>query len=187
MSEISTTPRRKPLRLKCYDYSEFGAYFVTVCTRQRELLLETPEIAMIIEGAWLDLPSRFKTVKLDEFIVMPNHVHFIIWLTSSVGAPLAAPQVAAGGKRGRGKQAPLRQKDSGKPTSAPTLGQVLRAFKSISAIGVNNQLGRSGRSVWQRNYYERVIRNDRELNEMRQYIRDNPLVWEHGKEIAYPW
>lgn len=98
---------------------------------------------------------------------MPNHVHGIIILCSTeesaVGAGLALP-------------------DLGAESSAPTLVDVVRAFKSVSAIEVNRMLGRSGQPLWQRSYYDRIIRDDEELRRYRRYVADNPLRWALDRE-----
>jgi len=159
---------RRSLRLKGYDYSRAGAYFVTICTHGRECLFgEIMDGEMRLNAAgqaaqadWVRLPERFQSIELDEFVIMPNHLHGIIL----VGAGLAPP----GGK--------------GAASSAPTLGHILRAFKSISAIAVNRLLGRSGRSVWQRNYYEHIVRNENELAHIREYIANNHAQWALDRE-----
>ena len=106
---------------------------------------------------------------------MPNHFHGIIILQPPVGAPLAAPDDRQNGNTKQGAA-------SSAPTDNKTLGDVIRAFKSISAIGVNKIVGRSGQPLWQRNYHERIIRNERELQATRQYIIDNPLRWAEDRE-----
>jgi REP element-mobilizing transposase RayT len=138
---------RRSIRLRGYDYSKPGAYFVTICTHDRESSLETASVAGLVTAAWADLPWRCPGVALDEFIVMPNHVHGIIVLT-------------------------------GAASSAPTLGEVVRAFKSLSAIEANRARGAEGQPFWQRNYYEHIVRDDDELRIIRQYIRSNPSMWE---------
>jgi REP element-mobilizing transposase RayT len=143
---------RHSIRLKGYDYSWAGAYFITACTHEREMVLDMPAVAWAAQDVWLGIPVRFPSVALDEFVVMPNHVHGVIFLVRDVGGGGASP--------------------------APTLADVICAFKSVSAIAGNKALGRSGRPFWQRNYYERVIRNEDELNDIRQYIRDNPKNWD---------
>jgi REP element-mobilizing transposase RayT len=174
--------RRRSIRLKGYEYSRPGTYFVTICTRDRECLfgnvsdgqMVLNNAGRIIERAWKDLPTRFPSVELDVFGVMPNHVHGIIAI---VGAGLAPP------------------KTKGAASSAPTLGDVVRAFKSISAIRVNRHLSRSGQPLWQRNYYEHIIRTDDEQNRIQQYIRDNPMGWLEDREnpsarvkkVQEPW
>jgi len=107
------------------------------------------------------LPNRYADIDLDAFVIMPNHVHGIIVLTdtSIVGAGLALPE------------------GEGAASGAPTLGDVIRTFKSISAIQVNRLLTRTGQPLWQRNYYEHIIRNDRALDAIRAYIEANPHPW----------
>ncbi len=100
---------------------------------------------------WHSLPTRFPGVALDEFVIMPNHFHGIIILEPP--------------RRGAARR-------------APALGQIIRAFKSLSAIEANRILGSPERPFWQRNYYEHIVRDEDELHRVRQYIRDNPLHWE---------
>jgi putative transposase len=160
--------RRGSLRLKGYDYAQAGAYFVTICTHDRACLLgeavgeevRLSDAGSIVQEAWQALPGRFSGMELDAFVVMPNHVHGI---ATFVGAGLALPG------------------EKGAASSAPTLGDVVRAFKSLSAIHVNRLLRRSG-PLWQRNYYEHVIRNERELDKIREYIATNPLRWALDRE-----
>ena len=137
---------RRSIRLQGFDYSQAGAYFITICTHNRALFLQAERVQEVVRSAWHDLPVRFPSVVLDEFVIMPNHVHGIISLR-------------------------------GAASGAPTLGRVVRAFKSVSAITANEALGRSGQPFWQRNYYEHVIRDEEELNAVRRYVRENPLRW----------
>jgi putative transposase len=146
MKYSSQIHHRRSIRLRGYDYSQAGAYFITVCTHNRELSLENEPMREAVCLAWHVLPLRFPCVALDEFVIMPNHVHGILVL-------------------------------KGAASSAPTLGHVIRAFKSISAIEANRASGRVGQPLWQRNYYEHVIRDEDELNAVRQYVRENPLKW----------
>ena len=138
---------RRSLRLRNRDYSYTSAYFVTISAIQREPIFETPELHKILEEAWKSLPQRFTGVALDEFIIMPDHVHFILWLDST-------------------------------RENVPTLGSVVGAYKSLTTVAWLNHIKAndmecSGR-IWQRNYYERIVRID-ELEQTRQYIRDNPI------------
>jgi REP element-mobilizing transposase RayT len=148
---------RRSIRLARYDYSQPGAYFVTICTYNRELSLQADQVKEGVRSVWLGLPARFPHVVLDEFVIMPSHLHGVIIL-----APTAASKGAA---------------SKGAASSAPTLGQIIRAFKSLGAIEANRTLGSSGRPFWQRNYYEHVIRDEDELNIIRRYICDNPRNW----------
>jgi len=154
---------RRSIRLAGHDYSQVGAYFVTICTHNRALSLQAEPVREVIRLAWCGLSARFPIVALDEFVIMPNHVHAIIILADAAGAPL---------DRGAASSAP-----TGMGGGAATLGHVVRAFKSISAIEANKILGQSNRPFWQRNYYEHIIRDEEELSVLRRYIRDNPGNW----------
>lgn len=144
------------MRLPAYDYAQAGAYFITVCTHHRELLLVDDGIRDVVLQAWLSLPARFPSVVLDEFVVMPNHVHGVMVLGGAA---------------------------SGAPTQdAISLATAVRAFKSLSAVAGNKLLNRPGRPFWQRTYYEHIVRNEADLNRIRQYIRDNPANWESDPE-----
>jgi REP element-mobilizing transposase RayT len=167
---------RRSIRLKGYDYSRAGAYFVTICTHDRECLfgeimdgeMRLNDAGQAAQADWVRLPERFQSIELDEFVIMPNHLHGIIL----VGAGLAPPD----------RGAPNRGACRGAACCAPTLGHILRAFKSISAIAVNRLLGRSGRSLWQRNYYEHIVRSENELAHIREYIANNPAQWALDRE-----
>jgi putative transposase len=153
-----TVHHRRSIRLPGYDYSQSGAYFVAVCTNNRRLFLTNDTVRDVVQSTWNRLPSRFRNLSLDEFIIMPNHVHGIL--------VLAAEPADVPGKR-------------------DTLSAVVGAFKSISAILANRALGRSGVPFWQRNYYEHVIRSEEKLNQIRQYIRDNPAKWAEDPNNPY--
>ena len=114
-----------------------------------------------VRRVWHDLPTRFPSLVLDAFVVMPNHVHGIMVLVSagSAASPGTAPFDSALDK-----------------SSSPTLGEILRAFKSLSAIEVNRICGRSG-PIWQRNYYDHIIRSGEDLDAIRRYVVENPLMW----------
>jgi REP-associated tyrosine transposase len=182
------------MRLSDYDYASAGAYFVTIVTQGRIALFgriadDTVQLnaaGWVVSQSWLSLPSRFPFVYLDEFVVMPNHVYCIVWLGTTphdlydahepngtgVGAGLAPPVTNYTPKVATSVPAP----NAGGASPAPTLGGVIGAFKSISARQVNASFGRAG-SVWQRSYFERVIRNQDELGRIRQYVLDNPKQW----------
>ncbi len=163
---------RQSIRLKNYDYSQPGYYFVTICTWNRLNIFGDIDNAQMdlnlygkmVEKAWGELKVRFPDAYLDEFEIMPNHFHGIIAI---VGAPLVGA---------RGERAGTRP--------APTLGAIIGAFKSITArqfiLSLKDKKNHS--QLWQRNYYEHVIRNEKELFELRQYIQQNPLKWELDPE-----
>jgi REP element-mobilizing transposase RayT len=167
---------RRSIRLRGYDYSEAGAYFVTVCTQNRECLFGEivdgkvilNDAGRMVESIWNELHQHYKGVETDEFVVMPNHFHGIIVL---VGAGLALPRI----------DTTIRQ-NQGAASSAPTLGDIVRTFKSKSTIYVNRLLVRTGQRLWQRNYYEHIIRTEDEMNRLREYIVNNPAQWALDEE-----
>ena len=159
--------RRRSIRLPDYDYSQAGAYFVTTCTHNRACLfgdivdgeMRLNEDGRLAQSVWEALPKHYSHVESDAFVVMPNHVHGIIVLTATpVGAGL--------------KPDPTRH----------GLPEIVRTFKTFSGRRINQSRGTPGTSVWQRNYYEHVIRNDTTLNRLRQYIAENPARWAEDPE-----
>jgi putative transposase len=151
--------RRKSLRLPDYDYSGAGPYFVTVCTYRRECSFGTitdhemrpNALGDIVAACWRDLPVHYPATRLDEFVVMPNHVHGIVVLNQDDG-------------------------------SDDRLSELVRAFKAFSTrrinqLGASPELSLGGRPVWQRGYYEHVIRTEASLAQIRRYVVSNPAQW----------
>lgn len=226
---------RRSIRLKGYDYSRAGAYFVTVCVQGRECLLgkveagegsveaglkpahttdDNPIRAMdgeptavrarvadgfvddtrgirltrygeIVRGCWEGLPQHYPQVELDAFVVMPNHVHGIIVL----------PDTGAGLKPARTASAEFAGTPNAEPGAATGAGvidggaakryalpEIVRGFKTFSARGVNELRETAGVSLWQRGYYEHVVRDDRSLDQIRRYIEENPMRWVVDRE-----
>jgi REP element-mobilizing transposase RayT len=176
-----TGPRRKNLRLRGYDYTQVGFYFVTICVQDRVCLfgeindgvMQLNSLGALVEQAWQDLPNHYPHVELDQFVIMPNHIHGIIVLT-----------VGAGFK-------PAQSSDT---TPAPTkrhgLPEIVRAFKSFSARRINEIRQTPGISVWQRNYYEHIIRDDADYQRIAEYVMNNPAKWQedslHPEYVAKP-
>ncbi len=158
---------RRSIRLRGYDYRQVGAYFVTVVCADREPLLEDDRFRAIVDDAWLWLGRQYPSVGLDEYVVMPNHIHGIIMI---------ADVVSGSERRGGSRAAPTTSRQP-KP-----LGQLVGASKTVSTKRVNETRGTPGLPVWQRNYYEHVIRDEHDLNRIRQYIEENPLCWEQDPE-----
>ncbi len=164
--------RRRSIRLKGYDYSQAGAYFVTVCTHNREYLfgnIINGEMILgaygkIVEKVWYNLTGHYQNIKLDTFTVMPNHIHGIIVL-------IDVDDVGAGFK-----PAPTDL------TKYYPLSEIIRAFKTFSARHVNELRITPGIPVWQRNYHEHIVLNEKELNLIREYIMNNPLRWQYDRE-----
>ena len=156
--------RRSP-RLRGFAYDSPGAYFVTACISRRRPILAAvsssgtvrlTEAGHIVNATWESLSARFPGVTTDVFIVMPDHVHGIVWIEGDDDV----------------------KRESGR--SRPGLTDVMSAFKSISARRANAALGSAGRQVWQRSFYDRVIRTERELLVAREYIVDNPMAFAIG-------
>ncbi|MCX6154601.1 MAG: transposase [Candidatus Kapabacteria bacterium] len=172
---------RKSIRLKEFDYSQAGYYFVTICSHNREHLfgkvnvgkMELNEKGNLAIKILLDLPNRFNSIEIDSYIIMPNHLHTIIIINQpeyesrTVGVELALPQ----------KESLPVKVIQDRASSVPTLGRIIQVFKSISTIEINRYRTVSGIPIWQRNYFEHVIRNEKELYEIRKYIEYNPLNW----------
>ncbi len=170
-------PQRKSIRLKGYDYSQPGAYFVTIVTQNRENLfgeivddkMILNEYGKIVDKFWHSLPEKYQNIELDEFIVMPNHIHGIIIINERVIREL--PQ----------RESPKRENDI-KNRRKMILPKIIGYFKMNTAKQINILRKTLGLPVWQRNYYEHIVRNEDELNRIREYIINNPLKWNLDKE-----
>ena len=167
---------RRSIRLHGYDYADSGAYFVTVCVQGRECLfgevMELNGAGRMVEDWWAKLPERFPSVVLDQFVVMPNHFHGIVVIAGSVGA--GSPRPISPDIQDQGGETP--------PLRKPTLGQIVGYFKYQTTKQFNAMRDDPGVPLWQRNYYERVIRHDDELGRARRYIAENPLKWGEDRE-----
>ena len=168
MASKNERQHRRSIRLRAYDYREAGAYFVTVCTVNREFVfgeivdgaMELNSLGNIVDDEWHRTAILRRHVSLDAFVIMPNHVHGIICLNGEEGKARLAPTT------GRFRQ-PV----------ADSLGAIVGAFKSASTKRINDSRGTRGTALWQRNYFEHVIRNEQELNGVREYIAVNPARW----------
>ena len=188
MADALDRHHRRSIRLKGYDYSLAGAYFVTISTQDRVCVfgdvmagvMRLNEAGRMVSTEWGALPARFPGVDLDAFVVMPNHIHGIIVFATrvSVGAPLVGAQDIAS-NRTIDNRATTRV--------APTLGDVVGAFKSRVTVEYTRGVKTKGwpafrRRLWQRNFYEHIIRNEASLNHIRQYILDNPARWAFDRD-----
>lgn len=162
---------RRSIRLQGYDYAQAGAYFVTICAHNRECLfgeivndaVQLNTCGQIVAQCWQWLSEHYPYVILDEWVVMPNHLHGILVIADETDG------------RGASRRAP--QPDATIPVKRKPLGQLIAAFKATSTKRILALPGIAIEFVWQRNYYEHIIRDERELNQIRQYIADNPLKW----------
>jgi putative transposase len=177
---------RRSIRLPGYDYRQPGAYFVTICTRERECLfgdvvggkMGLNDAGTIVLNCWKAIPRHFGGVCLDAFVVMPNHVHGIIVLldvrrtSDAARSHVAAPRPVENGG------IDLSMPDGTVPGS---LGAIIQNFKAVSTRKVSASRGVPGVPIWQRNYYERILRDEDEMQRIQDYIEINPVFWEEDE------
>lgn len=185
-------PRRRSIRLKQYDYRRPGAYFVTICTYRSahlfgDVINQTVELSpfgRVADWRWRNLSRHFEFVSVDAHVVMPNHIHGIIWLGDDpVGAmhsqlPSGQATTAASVLSGCASNI-VQENASPLPAGAPSgaLGAIVGNFKSTTARRINQMRKTPGEPVWQRNYYEHIIRTEHALHKIRRYITENPHRW----------
>ncbi len=173
-------PRRRSIRLLGYDYSTPGAYFITACIQNRLLLfgqvvnnkMAANRLGAVVEDCWAKLPDHYDNVALDAFILMPNHVHGVIIIkdeTTGVGAGLKPALPAAAASRRHG------------------VPEIVRAFKTFSPRRFNEIRASASTHIWQRGFYDHVIRGEGELDRVRTYIMDNPRKWSEDADNPANW
>jgi putative transposase len=234
--------KRRSIRLRGYDYSAPGAYFITICTHQRQCLfgeivagqMELNATGLWVQSCWQRLPHRFSQLTLDVFVIMPNHLHGILWLgddrsldedRSGRGeafgqksleqpeifvpnaSPPHKPNVSPNQPNGdadtprKGEafgQKMLEQSEVFVPNASPlptpynspippngtksgSIAAIVQNFKSITTRRINQIQNNTGRTLWQRNYYERIIRDNTALQNIQDYIRNNPQSWQQDR------
>ena len=158
-------PKRKQIRIKDYDYSTPGAYFITVCTANREKIfwsdrrgelclpanVPLSDIGIIVDNEIQKLNSVYDSVRVDKYCIMPDHIHFILSIDTD--------------ENERTCRGELRS-----PVCAPTISRVMKQFKG----SITKQVGRP---IWQKSFYDHGIRNQKDYNEIWQYIENNPLKY----------
>jgi REP element-mobilizing transposase RayT len=175
-------PPRRSIRLQDYDYTQQGAYFVTICTYHRDCWFGEivgggvilTQIGAIADECWQTIPDHFPGVELDAYIVMPNHLHGIVIITQrdlNVGATHGSPLRAA-------NNPPLQPAKGLQPGS---LGAIIGQFKSSVSRRLK-AVPDAPIPLWQRNYYEHIIRDEDDLNRIRAYIENNASTWETDHE-----
>jgi putative transposase len=175
---------RQSIRLRGYDYTQAGAYFVTIVVQNREHLLgeivdgvmRLNDYGRVVLEEWNKLPVRFPQVTLDTSAIMPTHLHGVIVIGGRGEASAGQSRVSSSTLSA--DASPLQPNG----TVSGSLGAIMQNFKSTSSRRVNALRNTPGAKLWQRDYFERVIRNDRELNAIRQYIIDNPMNWDSDHE-----
>ena len=163
---------RKSIRLQGYDYSRAGAYFITICSYEKEMIfgrvvgdrIDLSDLGVIVYEELIRSTEIRSEIDLDEHEIMPNHIHAIVLITDSgiVGATGGAPTKVAGPR----------------PKS---LGSFASGYKSAVTQRCNKTYPQSSRTIWQRNYHDRIIRDDDELEAIRRYIRQNPQAWNRDR------
>ena len=177
---------RRSIRLRNWDYRAPGAYFVTLVTHGHEPIfgeivdktMHLSALGEIVSEEWFASEKIRREVELDESVVMPNHLHGIVWIVGAHNAALNA-DVSSN----------ILLPHKPEPIQRPprSLGSFVAGFKSACTKRINTLRDTPGAPVWLRNYYERVIRNERELNAIRKYIQDNPANWEKDKDHPDLW
>ena len=160
---------RHSIRLRGFDYSQEGYYFVTICTYHHECLfgeivdgkIVLNPLGLIVKHNWIAISNHFKFVRINQYMIMPNHIHGIL-IVDGVGAGLPRPT-------------------SGRGNRAPTLGQMIAYFKYVCAKQIHRIIDNPQLPIWQRNYYEHIIRNEKDYWAIKQYIKDNPKNWERDE------
>ncbi|MEA5594175.1 transposase [Rivularia sp. UHCC 0363] len=162
---------RRSIRLKSYDYTQEGAYFITICTKNKQCIfgdikqgeIKLNSLGMIAYNCWQEIPQHFPHIKLDIFVIMPNHIHGILWINQTIS-----------------KEDKPRQYGKMVAGSIPC---VIRSYKSAVTRQINQICNQKSISpVWQRNFYENINRNEESLESIRKYILNNPLNWENDSE-----
>jgi REP-associated tyrosine transposase len=164
MSTKASAQRRRSIRLAEFDYGQTGLYFVTLCVHDRKCLfgeivdgaMQLNAIGAIVAAEWRRTPEIRPNVTVDEFVVMPNHFHALLAMESSGRGVLNTPSAQL-------------------HSPSQTLGAILRGFKASTTRYFRER--HSQAPLWQRNYYEHVVRNDDELTRIREYILNNPIQW----------
>ena len=190
--------KRKSIRLPEYDYTAAGGYFVTICVRNHVCALGEVvdgEMALnacgrIADGFWTDVADHFGNAYVDAKVVMPNHVHAIIMIVEpddndrrgAVPAPVFRETQGGGLARTAGTPPLRREVGDSAFNGRATLGQIVGYYKYQTTKRINALRGTPGGSFWQRNFHEHIVRNEHDLDKVREYIDTNPLRWEFDRE-----
>ncbi len=179
-------PQRRSLRLLDHDYSQAGAYFVTICTQERMCIfgqvvdgsMRLNALGEIVWSCWEDMPDHRPEVELDAFVVMPNHMHGIAVIADRRDG------VGDGSQTGETSLAPTVRREGDRRA---TLGAIVGAFKAAVTRATNELPGKTRQPLWQRGYYEHVIRSEVALSRIREYIEQNPAKWALDHDNPANW
>lgn len=195
-------PRRKQIRIPGYDYTRSGAYFVTICTQMKRQIfgdivdgeMNLNHCGQIAFDCWNEIPNHFPNIELGKFVIMPNHMHGILMIVDDAGGDMARDGRGSACHRGdmacdgRGSACrtptPMRQtltmERFGKPTSG-SIPTIIRSYKSAVTNLIHKLPGFAEIIIWQRNYYEHIIRSDEAWARIDAYIESNPMNWAEDK------
>jgi putative transposase len=188
-------PNRRSIRLRTFDYSQPSAYFLTICARENKSMfgriidgkMVSNALGRIVENCWREILIHFPNVELATHVIMPNHMHGIIVIRQTMTPRTTGDHGKSSAKDSRRAQhaVPLPTHGFGAPV-AGSIPTVVGAFKSSSAKQIRQVMRKPELQVWQRGYYEHVIRNDDDFRKARAYIRSNPARWAFDRE-SNPW
>ena len=180
--------RRRSIRLQGYDYTSPNAYFVTICSYNHESLfgdvkmdkIVLNQFGRIIFEKWNQIPKYFKNTQIDQFIIMPNHLHGIVIIVTAKHSSEEFTESLNNKHKNASPSHPAG-------TMPDSVSSIIQNFKSVTTRKINQIRKTSSAKLWQRNYYEHIVRNEKELNQIREYIIDNPLKWEFDEDNPKKW
>ena len=183
---------RRSIRLEGFDYSSEGAYYVTIVVRGRDCLfgeiidgkMHLNRYGEIVQKWWYEIANHFQNVELGAFVIMPNHVHGIIWITDERRGEVLSPRDNPNSDNLDLHEYPFtNQGGETPPLRKPTLGQIVAYFKYQSTKEMNRiETDKAITKFWQRNYYEHVIRDEKDLQNKTDYIESNPILWDEDDD-----
>ena len=208
----SNLHNRNSIRMQGYDYTQIGSYFITICTRHKECLLgeitdgkmKLSSLGEIVYCQWLQLPNRFSNIILDAFIIMPNHIHGIVIINgenpprrgeagdtrhnssaNNLISP-ASPDLPNREPLQLLKSNPCSPKNYKKPhgTIPGSVGAIIQNYKSLTSRKINTLFRAKTTTIWQRNFYEHIIRDEMDLDRIVAYIENNPISWSDDKYFS---
>jgi len=195
MREQPFLPRRHSVRLPTFDYSQPASYFLTICTQEKRRLfghvlahaVTLNALGQIAEDCWRAIPRHFPNIKLGPDVIMPNHVHGIIIIRQQVPRPVVPDDGEPAAKHPRRARhaVPLRPEETAREFATPTVRSIptiVGAFKAAVSRQASRAFAKPAGSIWQRGYYEHVIRDEDDFRNTCEYIRMNPARWEFDEE-----
>jgi REP-associated tyrosine transposase len=182
MSDTCDIPARRSIRIRGYDYSQIGQYFITICAYEMQNVfgkIENGAVLLNVIGrigldCWREIPQHFEHVELDAFVIMPNHLHGILTIRRS-----HAIQSPRSLEDGHGCPVPLQPSlERFQRPSVGAIPTIIRSYKQSVTYLARQRLTRPSLAVWQSNYYERVLRDGKEFAAASRYIFENPMKWQ---------